>query len=252
MLARCLGLTRTRLLAHPERSLRADERRDFERLLKRRLAREPLAYLLGEREFLSLDFAVSPAALIPRPETELLAEFAIAEARRRKAGLGLDLGAGCGALAVALAVNLPSVRIIATDLAPEALALACRNARRHRVDSRLRFLCCDLLTGLRGRFDFIVANLPYVASDDLNNLPPEISRYEPRLALNGGADGLVVLRRLLPHLNDHLAPGGFAALEVGQGQAEAVTRIAASCGLRPLPVLNDGAGIPRVVAMESG
>ncbi len=163
-------------------------RRLLRSLLERRLAHEPTAYIVGRREFYGLDLETTPAALIPRPETELLVREAIA--RRREPLLIVDVGTGNGAIAVALAVHLPQAALVAIDLSRGALALAVRNARRHGVESRVSFLQADLLAPLAQPADIIVANLPYVCTADWEALPPEIREHEPRCALDGGPDGL--------------------------------------------------------------
>jgi release factor glutamine methyltransferase len=240
-------VTAEKLILRPEAELTSGERERALALASRRARREPLPYLLGRAEFYSLPFSVSPASIVPRPETEILAEAAMERARRTAAKLGADVGTGCGVLASVLARHLHGLRVAATDISSEALVLARENARRHRVAKRVLSVRCDLLTAVTGPLDFVVANLPYVRTRDIDQLLPEIRDFEPRAALDGGADGLCVIRRLSVQLFDHLATGGFAALEVGAGQASEVENLLARGGLRSIEVVRDYAGIDRVV-----
>lgn len=241
------GVAAEDLIARPEVALAPDEHARAMGLASRRARREPLPYLLGRAEFYSLPFLVSPASIVPRPETEILAEAAIERAGRTAAKLGADVGTGSGVLASVLARHLHGLRVAATDISSEALVLARENARLHRLADRVLCLRCDLLTGVTGDLDFVVANLPYVRTRDIDQLQPEIHDFEPRAALDGGADGLCVIRRLSVQLFDHLATGGFAALEVGAGQAAEVENLLGRGGLRGIEVVRDYAGIDRVV-----
>ncbi len=231
LLAHCLNCNRLNLYLRHDQPLADGELSCYKSLLKRRLAHEPTQYITGHQEFWSLDFLVSPAVLIPRPETELLAEAVLKHLSRRESpddGLRLlDVGTGSGVLAVVLAKELPGARVTAVDRSWEALSLARENARRHGVQQQITFVLGDLLEPLTGQphFAVIVSNLPYVPTAAWEQLPPDIKAYEPRLALDGGPDGLKVMRKLVsgaPHL---MEPGGLLALEVGQGQAEAVRRL---------------------------
>ncbi|MBN1458435.1 MAG: peptide chain release factor N(5)-glutamine methyltransferase [Armatimonadetes bacterium] len=241
------GLTREQLVVHPETLLTPKASSQFEEGVSRREKREPLPYIVGEAEFYSLPFHVSPAVLVPRPETEHLLEEAVARANTIGARTAADVGTGSGILATLLAREFPALRVVATDVSGAALTIAHRNAQRHRVRSRVHFVCCDLLRAVRWPLDCIVANPPYIRRDEFEGLEPEVRDYEPRLALNGGADGLGIIQRLTPGLGDHLNKGGFAALEVGAGQAEAVAKLLASNGLSNVEVLSDYAGIARIV-----
>lgn len=247
LLTAAAGLTRENLLLHPERKLSPDHLPLLQTLTARRAAREPLPYLLGEVEFYSLSLRVSPSAIIPRPETEILVEAAIARAVANRARRAVDVGTGCGAIAVALARHLPQLRVIATDISLPALLLARENRRRHDLGRRLSLLRADLLAGLRQPADCILANLPYVRSDQFPTLQPEVRDFEPRLGLDGGADGLAPIRRLSVQLFDHLAEGGFAALEVGAGQAPEVANLLQAARLSGVEIIADYAGIERVV-----
>lgn len=228
LLAHALGWKRARVLAHPEASLGATGER-YRLLVARRARREPLAYIVGRRAFWSMDLEVRSGVLIPRPETEILVEQALAWALRRGGRnwgcVLVDVGTGSGAVAVALARELPWARVWATDTSPEALWVAQANARRYGVAHRIRFAQGEWLAPVQGPVDAIVSNPPYVPSGVLHRLAPEIARYEPRLALDGGPDGLAAYRRLLPQAARALSPGGAIFLEVGHDQADAVSNL---------------------------
>jgi release factor glutamine methyltransferase len=236
LLAEVLGIDRTRLLIDGERALDAGVAARFDALVARRAAREPVAYILGRRWFRSIELAVDPRVLIPRPETELLVEAAL----ELPTGWSvLDVGTGSGAVALALASERPDLRVSGVDLSAEAVAVARANGARLALPAR--FATADLLpSGSGGAPDALLANLPYVA--DRTDLPPEIARYEPPAALFGGADGLALIRRLVAVL-----PGSvrFVALEVGEGQALAVAELLN--GFDRVERLRDLAGIERVV-----
>jgi release factor glutamine methyltransferase len=235
------------LFLHPDEGLTVQQQAHLSALLARRARREPLPYVLGRAEFYGLAFRVTPAAIVPRPETEILVEAAAARARATSAHLIADVGTGCGAIAVALSLQLPGLRVLALDLSLDALRLAGENCQRHRASDRVALICTDLLGAIHGQCDAVVANLPYVRSDEFARLQPEVRDCEPRLALDGGPDGLGVIRRLCVQLPQHLRPGGFAALEVGTGQAREVEKLLAAGGLEETEVVADYAGIERVV-----
>jgi release factor glutamine methyltransferase len=250
LLAHCLGLPREWLLAHPESELTDSQAAAFEVLLVRLINEEPLPYLLGRWEFYGMQFAVDPAVLIPRPETELLVETALEWLRthpdRRRAA---DVGSGSGCIAVSLAANLPDLQVTAVDLSPAALDLARCNAERHAVTGCILFLQGDLLSEVKGVFDLICANLPYIPSADLDKLPPAV--HEPRLALDGGPDGLDLIRRLLEQAGIRLAPGGLLLAEIEERQGAA----AAEAGRQGFPaaevsIRRDLAGRPRLLVIE--
>ena len=220
LLKKVLRRPRTWILAHPEFPLPVPDSTEYVSLIRRARAGEPLAYLTGVQEFYGLEFEVSPDTLIPRPETELLVAQAADWLERRFADpafasqplRAVDLGTGCGCIAAALAVRHPGLRIIAADISFPALAVAARNARRHGVGGRVRLLRADLLSPLRGPIDLLCANLPYAYSPNL-----EVSsflRYEPHLALDGGDDGLRLVRRALEQAASRMAGNGLALLEI--------------------------------------
>jgi release factor glutamine methyltransferase len=227
----------------------------YRALLARREAREPTTYILGHKEFFGLEFEVTPAAIIPRPETELLVEEAIAFVRDRPPDQAVtiaDIGTGCGAIAVSLAHLLPSAKLIAVDCSADALALAARNAERHHSAERITFLQGDLLTPIESAVDLIIANLPYIPTEDWEGLPPEIRDGEPRTGLDGGPDGLGEIRRLLAMAPDHLAEFGAVLLEIGDQQADPVVVLAE--GAFPeaeISIETDLSGLDRLVIIET-
>ena len=254
-----LNLDRAHLYARLQEDLSTGDQTAFHSLLARRLSHEPTAYIVGQREFYGLDLETTPAALIPRPETELLVGEAMAraclpdrQAHHRKRLLIADVGTGNGAIAVALAVHLPEAALVAIDLSREALALAVRNARRHGVESRISFLQADLLAPLAQAADIIVANLPYVRSADWKALPPEIREHEPRAALDGGPDGLREIGRLLEQAPSCLRPGGSLLVELGPLQAAAALVQARRCfpGAAAC-IVPDAAGLDRLLVVDT-
>ncbi|MCC6847966.1 MAG: peptide chain release factor N(5)-glutamine methyltransferase [Deltaproteobacteria bacterium] len=252
LLAEVLGTDRIGVYLRFDRPLAGTEVDAYRALVKRRGGGEPVAHLLGRREFWSRSFVVTPDVLVPRPETELVVERALAAAdaaggRARPLRI-LDLGTGSGALAVTLAAELPQADVTAVDASPAALAVAGRNAAALGVAARTRFLASDWTTALAAaaRFDLVVSNPPYVPSGDLADLPPEVRR-EPTLALDGGPDGLAAYRRIAAEAARVLAPGGALVCEVGAGQAAAVAALFEAAGLGAIGRFADLAGIERVV-----
>jgi release factor glutamine methyltransferase len=256
LLAHALGCPRAELLREPGRALETGETARFEGLLARREAREPVAYILGHRAFRTIDLEVTPAVLIPRADTETLVDVALeALAAIPLAGpgpegepLALDVGTGSGCVALALAAEDPFVRVVASDVDPEALAVARRNAARLELQRRVEFVLSDLFADVGERpFDLIVSNPPYIPAAEYEALEPNVRDFEPRLALFGGEDGLDVYRRLIPGAALLLRPGGTLALEVGFGQARDVAAIVAASAAYEAPqARNDLGGIPRV------
>jgi len=252
LLAHTLEANRAAVLAWPDRRLTPKELTRYRYLVDRRAAREPLAYILGRREFFGLEFAVDPRVLIPRPETELLVEEALRLARPRTSPLLADVGAGSGAIAVSLAVHLPQARVYALDDSAEALAVATENARRHGVADRITCLQGNLLAPLPEPVDLVTANLPYVATPEWEDLAPEIRHYEPRAALDGGADGLVLIRGLLAAAAPQLRPGGALLLEIGAAQGRAVVDLAGQhFATAEVKLRQDYAGLDRLVVVQT-
>lgn len=252
LLMHVLGVDRAALLAHPELPLSRDRAAVYGALVRQRAAGMPVAYLLGRRAFYDREFAITPDVLIPRPETEHLVESVLNWARAGEARAIVDVGTGSGVIAVTLAANLPAARCWAVDVCPEAVAVARQNVETYGLAARVTVLHGDLLEPVQAaglRADVIVANLPYVPSDDLPALA--VARREPRLALDGGADGLDVIRRLLDQAPGMLAPDGLLALEIGAGQGQAVAALASQTFPRArIDVRHDYAGHERVVTVE--
>ncbi len=254
LLAACLEVDRAFLPAHGDAVLTPAQERRLHDWIERRFRREPLAYITGRRWFYGLEFIVTPAVLIPRPETELLVEQALAWLQTRQMTAAVvDVGTGSGAVAVALACHTPpTVRIEAGDISAAALAVARRNARRHGVADRITWFWGDLLEPLTTTVDLILANLPYVALGERDRLMPEVRDFEPPEALFAGADGLNLIGRLLAQAPSRLKPGGALFLEIGYGQGEAVLALArAAFPHARLTLHPDLAGIERVVQIET-
>lgn len=246
------------LIAHDEEPLVPDTAAAFCDLVERRLAGEPIQYITGEAEFLGLLFHVNRDVLIPRPETEHLVEKAIALAQRLRLTWApypriADIGTGSGAIAVALAGALPFAEITATDISPAALAVAKSNAARNGVAERVHFVEGDLLGAAgRGSFDMVVSNPPYIAEGDRATLDVEVREYEPARALFAGADGLEIYRRLIPAAFRALVSGGYALLEIGYGQEDAIEVLLEQQGFTVTECIADYQGIPRVVVARRG
>ncbi len=250
-----LRWSREDLYRSPEATLDASEAQRFEALVARRACGEPVGYLIGRREFWSLEFTVTPDVLIPRPETEHLVETVVDFLASRPGPQRiLDLGTGSGAIAVSVARECAGAEVWATDVSAAALAVARENARRHGVDRRMRWLEGDLFTPLRGlseSFDALVSNPPYIPSREMARLPRDVGEWEPALALDGGTDGMDFYRRIVRDGTSLLREGGLLALEVGGDLAGRVSELFRAHGeLRRVRVPRDYAGLPRVVAGE--
>jgi len=244
LLAHVVARDRAWLAAHRDEPLARTQAEAFFALAKRRRAGEPVAYLTGVREFYGLVLAVTPAVLIPRPETETLVELALAWLPKDRAVRVLDLGTGSGAIALALAHERPEAHLVATDMSADALAVARGNARRLRL-SNVEFVASDWYAGVDGTFDAIVSNPPYVAPDDPHLREGDL-RYEPQAALVSGDEGLAALRVIVEGAAARLAPGGALAVEHGYAQSEAVQAMLREAGLADVTVRRDLAGIARV------
>ena len=227
LLRHALGVDREELFARLQEPLALELQALYEALVDRRLEHEPTAYIIGHKEFFGLDFACSPAALIPRPETELLVETAIEQFRERGPVLAIDIGTGSGVIAVSLATHLPQARVIATDISDKALALGRRNALAHCVASQIEFVRGSLLEHLSGRFDLIAANLPYIPSQTYNALPPDIREHEPETAMRAGRRGTTTIEAMLAQAVDHLRPGGLLLAEHAWNQGRRLREAAA-------------------------
>ena len=264
LLLQATGITRAQFLANPERELTPQEQSLYQQSVVRRLRYEPVQYITGQQEFYGLTLRVTPAVLIPRPETELLVESVLSHFKSRIADpLRIaDIGTGSGAIAIALAAYLPQAEITALDISPEALRITESNARTHNVAGRIRFLQADLLaipisqpsepksvqSNPFQHFDAIVSNPPYVSEADAPDLHPLVRDHEPSTALFAGPSGLDIYRRLIPQAHAALEPGGLLALEFGHGQREALADLLANW--HSLRFLDDLQHIPRVALAE--
>ena len=250
LVAHALGLDHAALAAAGSRVLDRDETEAIAALARRRLAREPVARILGGKEFWSLALRVDAATLVPRPETETVVEAALAaidaEGARSSALRIADLGTGCGALLLALLTELPRATGIGTDISPAALAVAHDNAARLRL-TRAAFLAGDMSAALSGPFDIIVSNPPYIPSGDIAALVPEVRDFDPRLALDGGGDGLDFYRVIAAAAPGLLGPDGLVVVELGVGQAPAVSALFSAAGLATSPPRPDLNGVPRAL-----
>ncbi|KPK47068.1 MAG: hypothetical protein AMJ77_04325 [Dehalococcoidia bacterium SM23_28_2] len=255
LLQHALGLDRTQLYQRLRDEMPPDKKETYHDLIWRRLCGEPTPYITGRAAFYDIELAVTPAAAIPRPETELLVETALALADKRIQDTPsltvVDVGTGCGAIALALAAHLPSAQIIATDISSEALALAQGNAERLGLASRVHFLRGDLLEPLEQPADIVVANLPYVRSAEWERLPVEIRCYEPREALDGGPDGLRIIERLLRGAPPVLRPAAALLLEIGFDQGPAVVALASDVFPKAsIEVKKDLASLDRLLIIQ--
>ncbi len=247
LLAACLGRPRSFLIAHGGEALSPGTCERFSRSVERRTRGEPVAYIVGRREFWSLEIEVNAHVLVPRPETERLVEFALEVLPPREGAKVLDLGTGSGAVALAIAHERPAARIIATDVSPEAITLACRNAERLELGN-VSFLVGDWYEPVGAmHFDLIVSNPPYVAANDAALASAEL-RAEPRGALVPGANGLEAIECIVAPVQEHLCPGGWLVIEHGANQATVVAALLSKVGLSNIRTLQDLAGHDRVTA----
>ena len=255
LLRHVLDMEKEQLYVSADAPLGAGDEAKFRELLQRRSRREPVAYITGRKEFWSLDFVVTPAVLIPRPETELLVEVALQCVRQLASGPSvkvLDVGTGSGAISVCLAKEQPETEIVAVDISPLALDVARDNAGRHGVADRIRFLPGDLFAPVKAMpetFNVIVSNPPYIRTGELSMLAGEIRDWEPMTALDGGADGIDTYRRIIGEAHEYLTPGGSIVLEIGADMAPAVAELLSRSGCYgPASVYQDYAGRDRVIA----
>ncbi|MEN6349693.1 MAG: peptide chain release factor N(5)-glutamine methyltransferase [Syntrophomonas sp.] len=250
LLARILEKDRVYLYAHFDKPVNRDEREQFRHYIIRRVKGEPVAYITGHKEFMSLDFQVNPAVLIPRPETELLVELALDLAGGMNEVRICDVGTGSGAIAISLAAYCPTARVFATDISPEALKIARGNAARY--GDKVSFHQGDLLSPLqdKGSFDIIVANLPYIAEAEFRELEPGVREYEPSGALLAPGDGLDIYRRLVPQALKVLSPGGYILMEIDPRQSKKALEMVQ--GFSDYHLVQDLAGLDRIVKARKG
>jgi release factor glutamine methyltransferase len=249
LLSHATGCKRIELYTRYEETATDETRARFKELIRKRLEGCPVAYLVGRKEFFSLELEVGPAVLIPRPDTETLVVESLRLMKELPEPSVLDIGTGSGAIALAVAKRHKGAKVTATDISPDALTVAQRNATKHGLGERVRFLHGDLFEPLGAEgFDFILSNPPYIAHEDISALPPGVRNYEPHLALDGGPGGYAVFDRLIREAPQHLKPGGYLIAEIGAPQeGPARQRIEAHPGYGLGPTIKDGSGHPRVL-----
>jgi release factor glutamine methyltransferase len=247
-----LGLDHAALASAADRELSAAEAESMAALAARRLAHEPVARIVGQKEFWGLPLRLNAAALVPRPETETVVEAALAALGERRASVlrAADLGTGSGALLLALMSECPSAWGVGTDVTPHALTCARDNALSLGLGGRTAFVCCDYGAALAGPFDLIVANPPYIVRDDIETLQPEVRLYDPRRALDGGPDGLDAYRAIAADAHRLLAANGTMVIELGQGQLGSVSSIFTTSGLAPVGHRHDLSGVGRALVVK--
>jgi release factor glutamine methyltransferase len=251
LVGHALHLDRARLIAQSDRILEAREINVISALAARRLTREPVSRILGQKEFWSIALAITPDVLVPRPETETVVEgaldFVVRGGLRMERLRILDIGTGSGALLLALLRELPNATGIGTDISTGALKVARENAARCGLEGRCTFLVCDIASVVEGPFDLLVSNPPYIAHDEITSLAPEVKNYDPTVALDGGDDGLAAYRAIAADAKRLLAPGARMFVELGAGQEAAVRDLFTNVGLTAGTARADLAGIPRVL-----
>jgi release factor glutamine methyltransferase len=251
LLSHTLKVPRIQLYVQFERILKDDELAEFKKMILRRSSREPLAYITGHQPFMSLDFDINSSVLVPRQETEKLVEVAMERAKQLKSPIIADICCGSGVIAISLAKYVPQAAVHGTDISKEAAELSKVNAKKHGVNDRCVFYQGDLfepLKELRGKLDLIVSNPPYIPSNDINGLQPEVSRFEPRAALDGGEDGLDLYRKIAAKAPEFLKAEGCLMLEIGIGQAEPVKLMLEK--FKKVRTFKDLSGIERVIMAE--
>lgn len=254
LLSYILGVSRTFLYSHPEYVLTREEQKRYETLLMRRLLGEPVAYLVGEKEFRGRPFKVNRQVLIPRPETELLVDEALTLALHFSSGRKriIDVGTGSGAIGVTIAAELERAWVLATDISCGALMVAQENAQRLGVRGKMDFLICKELTAISGQFHLILSNPPYIPSGEMEKLPAGVKNFEPLVALDGGKNGLDMHTKLIREAPSCLVPGGWLLLEIGGTEANMVKEIATDAGYTDIKIIRDFMGLERVIAMRKG
>lgn len=250
LMSQVLEVGREYLTLNSDAFLSEEEWESFDALVDRRVHREPMAHILGNREFWSLNFNVTPDTLDPRPDSETVIELVLAYVPRRDARLMIaDFGVGTGCLLLSLLTEYPNSHGLGVDFSESALKVAERNAQSLGLSSRTHFHHTSWGEGVVGRYDVIVSNPPYIPDAEIEALEPEVAEYEPRLALSGGSDGLDAYRELLPHMKRLLAPQGIAVVEFGKGQAASIKKLASENGLKTLEIAKDLAGHARCLVL---
>jgi release factor glutamine methyltransferase len=248
LLEAATGLSRTDLLLRPQTELSAEVEAIYLHLVTRRAGREPVARILGQREFWGLPFSLSPATLDPRPDSEVLIEAALQYAPQAKRLI--DLGTGTGCLLAALLSELPEASGVAVDMNPHALETARQNLTALELETRAEFLLSNWWECVQGQYDLIISNPPYLTSAEVANAQPEVRLHDPALALDGGVDGLAAYRTLLEKADLYMAPGAIFILELGHGQGPAVSALASENGLKVNEIKADYGGVPRALVLS--
>lgn len=247
LLAKALSIKANDIYVRPEKEVKPEELEDFRQLLERRIRREPIAYIVGEKEFYSRSFVVTPDVLIPRPETEILVEEALKILDDLVSPSIIDIGTGSGCIAVTIGCECQNASIFASDISPEAILIARKNAQGHGVSRRVSFVCSDLLDCFKDRsFELAISNPPYVEKSDYVSLDPDVRDYEPKLSLVGGEDGLDYIRRIVSESRRILKKGGWCIIEIGAGQSDRVTEMLEEAGFKDISLSKDLSGIERV------
>ncbi len=254
LLSHALKLKRIELYIKHDKELNESELASYKTLILRRAKKEPSAYIIGNKAFMSLDFIVSPAVLIPRPETEHLVEAVIDYSKTVEYPINiLDIGTGSGAIAISLANYIKNATVMAIDISNDSLLIAKQNAKKHEVESRITFLQSDLYSNIPSlnKFDVIVSNPPYIPSIEVEKLQEEIIKYEPIKALDGGDDGMALYSKIIPGSIAYLKSKGYLILEIGQGQFLSVNKIIVDTGLfNEAKIIKDYADIERIVIVQ--
>jgi release factor glutamine methyltransferase len=248
LLSKVLSINAVDIYAYPERKVASDKVEEFRQLLERRLRREPVAYILGEKEFYSRPFIVSPDVLIPRPETEILVEEALKVAKNVSHPLVVDAGTGSGCIAITISCECQDAQIFATDISFEALLIADANSKRHRVVEKISLVRTDFLSSFEEEsIDLALSNPPYITDSDFSKLESNVKDFEPKESLLGGEDGLNCMRKIVHQAGRVLKNGGWCIVEVGDGQSENVSEIFDYVGFRDVSSVRDLSGIERVI-----
>lgn len=242
-----IGRDKTFLIAHPDHELSPAESLTLDIAVERRSRREPLQYVIGRQEFYGIEFFVDRSVLIPRPETEILVEAALTELSSIEDPTFCEIGVGSGCISIAILVNDLRARAVATDISPDAVSVARRNAENHIVADRLKLIEGDLFEGVEGVFDIVVSNPPYVPTRDSATLQAEVKEHEPAVALFGGVDGLGIIERIVHESTEHLKPGGVLLMEIGWDQADRVSMLLNERVWDRVEYLDDLQSIPRIV-----
>lgn len=247
LLMNVTGFSKTQLYTNTEYLLSLDEVQKFQNFFDRRLKKEPIAYIIGMCEFMGLDFLLNNHTLIPRPDTEILVEKAIQIINEKNFQSGLDIGTGSGAIAISILKYCSNIQMTATDINKNAIFKAKENAEKNKVLDRISFIESDLFQNVTEKFDIIISNPPYIKTNIIHQLDDNVKNYEPKLALDGGEDGLIFYKKITSKANEYLAENGFIMYEIGYDQAEDVTQILIENNFNNIEVLKDLAGLDRVI-----